>query len=125
SARHRRAGAQQVAIVAGSRWALVRELQGQPEPDLDDILAKLDPCDLVVVEGYKRAPIPKIEARRLAATSQEPLAPNDPHVLAIAADHAVAGSSVPAFSLDDISGLASFILDQIGPVKAQAARVAP
>lgn len=113
SARHRRAGAQQVAIVAGSRWALVRELRDEPEPDLGAILAKLDPCDLVVVEGYKRAPIPKIEARRLGAVSQEALAPDDPHVIAIAADHAIQDAKLPAFALDDIAGLASFILERI------------
>lgn len=113
SARHRRAGAQQVAIVSGSRWALVRELRDAPEPDLEAILAKLDPCDLVVVEGYKRAGIPKIEARRLASASREPLAPHDPHVLAIAADHAIEGAGVPAFALDDIAGLASFVLGRL------------
>lgn len=113
SARHRRAGAQQVAIVAGSRWALVRELRAEPEPDLESILARLDPCDLVVVEGYKRAPIPKIEVRRLAAASREPLAPSDPYVLAIAADHAIEDGALPVFALDDVEKLASFILGQV------------
>lgn len=119
SARHRRAGAQQVAIVAGSRWALVRELRDEPEPDLGAILAKLDPCDLVLVEGYKSAAIPKIEARRAETISSEPLAPNDPHVIAIAADHAVEGASVPVFGLDDIAGLATFVLERIGAPKGR------
>lgn len=119
SARHRRAGAQQVAIVAGSRWALVRELRDEPEPDLGAILAKLDPCDLVLVEGYKRAAIPKIEARRAVTTSREPLAPHDPNVIAIAADHAVEGAGVPAFALDDIAGLATFVLERIGAPKGR------
>jgi molybdopterin-guanine dinucleotide biosynthesis protein MobB len=64
SARHRRAGAAQVAIVSARRWALVRELGADPEPTLDEMIGRLDSCDLVIVEGYKRAPIPKIEVRR-------------------------------------------------------------
>src|SRR5256885_16094410 len=64
SARHRRAGASQVAVVSAKRWALIAELEGAPEPDLAQIVAWLGPCDLVIVEGYKSVPIPKIEARR-------------------------------------------------------------
>lgn len=109
SARHRRAGAAQVAIVSSRRWALVTELVGAPEPDLAEVLARLAPCDLVIVEGYKQAPIPKIEVRRLAAASQQRLAGQDPHVIAIAADHAVDAGSLPAFQLDDITGIADFI----------------
>lgn len=108
SARHRRAGARQVAIVSPSRWAIVRELGEDPEPRLEEILSRLDPCDLVVVEGYKRAPIPKIEVRRTASAGKEPLAPSDPHVVAIAADHAVE-SALPVFALDDIPALATFV----------------
>ena len=74
SARHRRAGAAQVAIVSRERWALIRELQSAPEPDLTEVISWLGPCDLVIVEGYKRSPIPKIEVRRRAASSQQPLA---------------------------------------------------
>lgn len=110
SARHRRAGAQQVAIVSGARWAVIRELQGAPEPRLEDMLAKLDPCDIVVVEGFKRAPIPKIEVRRKDALTQQPLAEDDPHVVAIAADFAIAPAGVPVFALDAIAALADFVL---------------
>lgn len=110
SARHRRAGAQQVAIVSGARWALIRELKDTPEPSLDDILAKLDPCDIVVIEGYKRAPIRKIEVRRAGTLSREPLADGDRNVVAIAADHAVEGARVPVFSLDDIRAIADLVL---------------
>ena len=112
SARHRRAGAGQVAIVSPSRWAIVRELGADPEPKLEEILARLDPCDLVVVEGYKRAPIPKIEVRRLASANKEPLAPSDANVIAIAADHAV-DSPLPVFSLDDIEALATFVQERL------------
>ena len=67
SARHRRAGAAQVAVVSARRWALIGELGDAPEPDLAEVIGWLGPCDLVIVEGYKSAAIPKIEARRDAA----------------------------------------------------------
>jgi molybdopterin-guanine dinucleotide biosynthesis adapter protein len=110
SARHRRAGAAQVAVVSRDRWAMVTELQGAPEPDLAQVLSRLDPCDLVIVEGYKGAPIPKIEVRRTAAHGNEPLADRDRTVLAIAADHPVDGQGLPVFALDDVMGIAEFIL---------------
>jgi molybdopterin-guanine dinucleotide biosynthesis protein B len=109
SARHRRAGACQVAIVSSRRFALISELGAAPEPDLATVMARLEPCDLVIVEGYKSAPIPKIEARRRAARSHAPLADGDRHVIAIAADHAVAGTALPTFRLDDITAIAEFI----------------
>jgi molybdopterin-guanine dinucleotide biosynthesis protein B len=117
SARHRRAGAGQVAIVSAARWALVTELGSAPEPDFADVVAKLQPCDLVVVEGYKSARIPKIEARRLQARERRPLAPDDPMIFAVAADHAVEDTTLPVFQLGDISGIADIIekrLDLVG-----------
>ena len=110
SARHRRAGAGQVAVVSPDRWAVVTELAGAPEPTLDDMLAKLAPCDLVVVEGFKRAAIPKIEARRMEASDNTPLSPADPHVIAIAADHPVPDEAVPVFGLDDVAGMADLVI---------------
>jgi molybdopterin-guanine dinucleotide biosynthesis protein B len=109
SFRHREAGAQEVAIVSGTRFAIMHELRGSPEPRLDDILARLAPADLVLVEGYKREPVPKIEARRLESRSREPLAPGDPHIIAIAADHAVTDTALPVFDLDDTGAIADFI----------------
>ncbi len=109
SARHRRAGAAQVAIVSARRVAIVRELGGAPEPPLPAVLAQLAPCDLIIVEGYKAAPIPKIEVRRLAARDRRALAATDPNVIAIAADHAVDDAAVPSFALDDIEAIAAFI----------------
>jgi len=109
SARHRRAGAAQVAIVSSKRWALVTELAGAAEPTLGDVVAHLAPCDIVIVEGYKSAPIPKIEVRRRDAFGHETLADKDPNVVAIAADHEVEARGVPAFHLDDIAGIADFI----------------
>ena len=114
SAKHRRAGAVRVAIVSGHRWALVNELRGAPEPSLKTVVAALGPCDLVLVEGYKGAPIPKIEARRGATRKQQPLAPGDANVIAIAADHAADGAGRPVFALDDIAGLADFLALRLG-----------
>ncbi|HEU4379650.1 MAG TPA: molybdopterin-guanine dinucleotide biosynthesis protein B [Hyphomicrobiaceae bacterium] len=110
SARHRRAGAAQVAVVSPERWAMITELKGAPEPELAEVLAWLDPCDLVIVEGYKGAAIPKIEVRRLEAYGKQPLAQRDGMVLAIAADHVVDGQGLPVFALDDAAGIADFIL---------------
>jgi molybdopterin-guanine dinucleotide biosynthesis protein B len=114
SARHRRAGAAQVAVVSAKRWALISELGGASEPDLAEVLAWLGPCDLVIVEGYKSAAVPKIEARRSAASSRASLADGDPNVIAIAADHAADGRGLPVFSLDDIAAIADFITTSVG-----------
>ena len=114
SFRHRQAGATEVAIVSGKRFAIMHELRDEAEPTLDEILARLAPCDLVLVEGYKREPIPKIEARRREARSREPLYPNDPHVVAIAAEHAVEAGPLPVFDLNDAPAITTFILDTLG-----------
>jgi molybdopterin-guanine dinucleotide biosynthesis protein B len=109
SFRHRAAGASEVAIVSGARWALMHELRDDREPSLDAILARLSPCDLVLIEGYKREGHKKIEARRVAARSRAALAPDDPHIVAIASDHAVEGGGLPVFALDDVQAIADFI----------------
>ena len=114
SFRHREAGAHEVALVSGTRYAIMHEMRGEPEPAFEEILSRLAPCDLVLIEGYKREPIPKIEARRLLSAKREPLAPTDPHIAAIAADHPVAGTSLPVFDLDDTTGIADFIVVTVG-----------
>lgn len=118
SARHRRAGANQVAVVSAARWALITELEGAPEPNFEEVIAVLEPCDLVVVEGYKSAPIPKIEARRQASITRTPLCKEDPLVIAIAADHTVEDDVLPVFGLDDIENIADFIEARLGPLKS-------
>src|SRR5262249_26974428 len=110
SARHRRAGAAQVAIVSAKRWAVVRELGDEPEPSLEATIARLDPCDLVIVEGYKAAPIPKIETRRREAVRATPLAETDPNIIAVAADFACDVAGRPVLALDDVSGIADLIV---------------
>jgi molybdopterin-guanine dinucleotide biosynthesis protein B len=109
SFRHRQAGATEVAVVSGKRWALMHELRGQDEPTLETILSRLAPCDIVLVEGYKREAHKKIETRRLDARDRSPLSANDPHIVAIAADFAVTGESLPVFDLDDTGGIADFV----------------
>ncbi len=114
SARHRTAGAREVAIISDTRVAHIRELHGAAEPGLDDIVARFAPCDLVIAEGYKTAAVAKIEVRRLDARSHEPLAPNDPLVIAIAADHPLSDERLPVFRLDDVAEIADFIVAWMG-----------
>ena len=109
SYRHRQAGAHEVALVSGTRFAIMHEVRGAPEPSFDDILGRLASCDLVLVEGYKREPVPKIEARRREAAQHDPLSPSDPHIVAIAADHPVEDTPLPVFDLDDTAAIADFI----------------
>ncbi|TPM01773.1 molybdopterin-guanine dinucleotide biosynthesis protein B [Mesorhizobium sp. B2-3-10] len=109
SFRHRQAGATEVAIVSGNRWALMHELRGEQEPPLDAILSRLAPCDIVLVEGYKRESHRKIETRRLEAKDRTPLAVGDPNIVAVAADFAIADQSLPVFELDDAKSIADFI----------------
>jgi molybdopterin-guanine dinucleotide biosynthesis adapter protein len=108
SFRHRKAGACEVAVVSRHRWAIIHESRDGHEPTLEDILAKLAPCDLVIVEGYKRDGHDKIEVRNLSL-SHPRLAGDDPTVVAIAANGVVDGGPVPVFDRDDVTALASFI----------------
>jgi molybdopterin-guanine dinucleotide biosynthesis protein B len=109
SFRHRQAGATEVAIVSGRRWALMHELRDEEEPPLAAILQRMAPADIVIVEGYKREAHRKIEARRREAKSREPLSPSDPNIVAVAADSAQAGETLPVFDLDDIAAIADFV----------------
>lgn len=106
--RHREAGASEVILATGRRWALVHELRDEEEPALDDLLARLAPCDLVVVEGFKCGSHPKIETRRRAARDHAPL-PASANVVAIAADHPVKDAAVPVFALDAVPAIADFV----------------
>jgi molybdopterin-guanine dinucleotide biosynthesis protein B len=109
SFRHREAGAREVMIVSGTRWALMHELRREAEPPLDSALKHISPCDLILVEGYKREGHPKLEVRRLAISREQRLAEDDPSILAVAADFPVDPSGRPVFDLDDIAGIADFI----------------
>ena len=112
SYRFRKSGAAQVAIVSGTRWALVTDLTRRSEPDLEEVLAHLDPCDLVLIEGYKsRTIFPKIEARGTLARHDTPLAPDDPQIVAIAWQDKQPDDDLPHFHIDDIPIIADFILN--------------
>lgn len=114
SYRHREAGASEVLLVSGHRWALMHELRDEEEPPIAAMLARLSPCDLILVEGYKRGGHPKIEVRRQAGRKAEPLAPQDPSILAIAADHDTDSGDLPLFHLDDATAIADFICERSG-----------
>lgn len=120
SFRHRQAGAREVALVTGRRWALMHELRGEPEPTLGEVLDRLSPCDLVLIEGYKREAHAKLELRRRGAKEATPLAPGDPSIVAIAADFPVDDAALPAFHLDDIGAIADFIERVTGLVSPAA-----
>ena len=92
----------------------MHELRDEDEPKLDDILARLAPCDLVLVEGYKREGHRKIETRRLGAKDTAPLSASDPAIRAVAADHPLPGETLPVFSIDDVAGIADFIAAETG-----------
>ncbi|MEM6339981.1 MAG: molybdopterin-guanine dinucleotide biosynthesis protein B [Pseudomonadota bacterium] len=112
SYRHRTAGAVEVLVASEERFALMRELRGAPEPSLDDLLAKLAPVDLVLIEGYKRDAHPKIEAHR-RDTGASLIAPEDPSVRAVAADIPL-DLHVPVFDLNHTKAIADFILSEVG-----------
>ena len=120
SARHRKAGAGQTALVSSERWGLITELGGAPEPALEKVIEIFDRCDLIIVEGFKSAAIPKIEVRRQASQTRDPLADNDPLVVAIAADHPVSDAKVPVYRLDDIAGIADCIGHVAGCLNSKA-----
>jgi len=112
SFRHRQAGAGQVIVSSPVRWALMAELRGAEEPGLEDLLARLNPVDLVLIEGYKTAPHPKVEAHRIE-TGRPLLAPNNPTIRAVASN-AQPDVTCPVFHLDDTAAIADFIAAEVG-----------
>jgi molybdopterin-guanine dinucleotide biosynthesis adapter protein len=111
--RHREAGAAEVLVSSANRWALMHELRGAAEPRLPELLAKLTPVDLVVVEGFKREPHRKIEVHR-AANGKPLLFPDDPGIVGIATDAAVE-TRLPTVHLDDIPAVAALLLRSAMP----------
>src|SRR5215471_8720087 len=114
--RHRRAGAREVMVASNRRWALMHELRDRPEPSLDDLLQKMSPVDLVLVEGFKWHPHPKIEVY-LHSLGKPLLHPDDPCVVAIAADQLQPDFSVPFLPLSDPGAIAGFVLRHEGMVR--------
>lgn len=106
--RHRQAGAHEVLLAAPGRWMLVHELRGAPTPTLEQQLACLSPCDLVLVEGFRDAPLAKLEVHR-QAHGKAWLHPNDPHIIAVVSDTPPAGP-IRHLDIDDIDAIYVFIL---------------
>jgi len=113
SYKHRDAGAREVILAGGQRFAIMHELRGAQEPTLDELLARLGPCDWVVVEGFKTHPHPKIEVHR-RDSSRSPLYLEDASIVAVAADYA-ADFTGAVFDLNDVPAIADFILSREKP----------
>ncbi len=112
---HRAAGAEEVLVASANRVALMRELRGEPEPSLPELLRLLKPVDLVLIEGFKRDPYPKIEIFR-KANGKPPMHPDDPHIVALISDVAEPSARLPQASIDDIPAAADLVLAHARPV---------
>jgi molybdopterin-guanine dinucleotide biosynthesis protein B len=112
SYRHRRAGAHEVLVTSSRRWALMHELRGEAEPPLEALIERLSACDLLLVEGFKRAALPKLEVYR-AAVGEAPLHPHDPHIVAVATDTALE-APIPVLDLNQPEAIGEFILAHLG-----------
>lgn len=116
SHRHRLAGAEEVLIASGRRWALMHELRDTPEPGLAALIGRLSPVDLVLVEGFKHDPLPKLEVHR-PSVGKPLLAPQDPHIVGVASDAELSGVTVPVLPLSDVQAIAGFVLDHAAPLQ--------
>jgi len=118
--RHRHAGCTEVLVSSSRRWAIGHELRGAPEASLDEQLKRLSPCDVVIVEGYKAAAIPKIEVHRRAADVPL-LHPDDPHVVAVVTDEPLE-TGLPQLDIDSPQDVARFIVKHLGLDRARLVR---
>jgi molybdopterin-guanine dinucleotide biosynthesis protein B len=117
---HRTAGATEVIISSAKRWAILHELREEPEWHLRDLVSKMSPVDLVLVEGFKRDPFPKLEIHRIA--NGKPLIhPQDPHIVAVASDSALPAATVPVIDLNNIDAIADLLLKHAVAVSEVAA----
>jgi molybdopterin-guanine dinucleotide biosynthesis protein B len=112
SYRHRHAGASEILVTSSRRWVLMHELRGSPEPSFEEQIKHLSPCDLLFVEGFKFAPIPKLEVWR-AETGEPLLHPKDPHIVAVASDAKVE-TRLPLLNLNDHAAIEAFIVKHLG-----------
>jgi molybdopterin-guanine dinucleotide biosynthesis protein B len=111
SFRHREAGCSEVLVTSGQRWALMHEARGEPEATLEEQIARMSPCDLLLIEGYKYYALPKLEIFR-AANGKPLLHPEDAHIVALATDTPVQ-SALPQFGLKDYDVITAFVLDTL------------
>lgn len=105
---HRMAGAQEVLVASANRWALMHENRGGAAPTLADLLTKLSPVDLILVEGFKRDAHPKLEVHR-PSNGKAPLWPDDPRIVAVASDAALPDCPLPVLDLNDVDAIADLI----------------
>lgn len=110
---HRMAGAAEVLITGGRRWALMHENRGDDEPTVEDLAGRMTPVDLLLVEGFKHYRRPKLEVHR-PAIGKPLLCRNDPHIVAVASDAPVEGLPVPLIDLGDTGAIADFIVEHCG-----------
>jgi len=108
SYRHREAGASEVLLSCNERWALMHERRDESDVTLDELLARLAPCDLVLIEGFKQEPIPKLEVYR-PENGKPPLFPERSDIVAVATDAEIA-TSLPRLALDDVAAIAGFVM---------------
>jgi molybdopterin-guanine dinucleotide biosynthesis protein B len=120
SYRHRHAGCAEVLLSSSKRWAMMHELRGAAEPTLQEQLKLFAPCDLVIVEGYKNEPIPKVEVR-LKGAHTPALYPDDPNVVALATDD-VLDTQLPQLDANDAEAVAQFIIQHLGLNRARLVR---
>ncbi|HYG90149.1 MAG TPA: molybdopterin-guanine dinucleotide biosynthesis protein B [Azospirillum sp.] len=113
---HRLAGATEVLVSSPKRWAIMHELRDEPEPTLAELLVKVSPVDLLLIEGFKRDRHPKLEVWR-RSVGKPLIAVDDPTIVAIASDGPVPEATVPVFDLDDAEGIAALILDRAVPAE--------
>ena len=111
---HRQAGATEVLVASGRRWALMHELRDEAEPGLADLVRPMCTVDLVLVEGFKRDGHPKLEVHR-DANGKPPLYPDDPAIVGIATDASFPKAGIPEFGLDDVEAIATFVATQARP----------
>jgi molybdopterin-guanine dinucleotide biosynthesis protein B len=104
-----------VIISSARRWAILHELRAEAEWDLPSLLAKMSPVDLILVEGFKRDDFPKLEIHRVA-NGKPLLHPEDPHIVAVAADQPLPAAKVPVIDLDDIEAIIDLLLAHARPV---------
>jgi len=112
---HRRAGACEVIVSSSRRWAQVHELGHAMEATLAELLARVSPCDLILVEGFKSEAHPKIEVFRSAA-GKPPLHPGDPRIVAVASDRDFPDAGIPVVNLDDIPAVADLVRRHAAPL---------
>lgn len=110
---HRQSGATEVAIVSAKRYAIMHELRGSPEPAIEELLPRLAPVDLLLIEGFKRHAHPKLEIHR-PSVGKPLLAIDDPDIVAVASDAEIPGLKVPRLDLNDTDAIAGFVLGHTG-----------